>query len=95
MEENKIQRDLMSQEEFEDYLSKGSHLVNFMAISKFKSVKRAIRRGHITSSGIIAPRRPFNNRANTSKRKHIHSRVTNEIKKQIYEQYRQYSGSTL
>jgi hypothetical protein len=93
MEEQKIERSLMSQEEFEDYISKGImvlHLITYDGVHKFKSIRRAIRRGHVTTEGIIIPRRPFNNRANTSKRKGVHSRGTNELKKKIYGQLKQY-----
>ena len=37
-------------------------LLRFEAVSKFKSVKRAWRRGHISIYGLIYPKRPFNNR---------------------------------
>lgn len=40
------------------------YLHNFSGISKFKSIRRAIRRGHISFKGIIYPKRPFNNRKN-------------------------------
>ena len=93
MEEQKIERSLMSQEEFEDYISKGImvlHLITYDGVHKFKSIRRAIRRSHVTTEGIIIPRRPFNNRANTSKRKGVHSRGTNELKKKIYGQLKQY-----
>lgn len=60
------------------------HLVIYDAVSKVKSVRRAQRRGHITRYGTLAPNRPFNNRANTSKRKGVHSRQMNEFKKGIY-----------
>lgn len=93
MEEQKIERSLMSQEEFEDYISKGVmvlHLITYDGVHKFKSIRRAIRRGHVTTEGIIMPRRPFNNRANISKRKGVHSRGTNELKKKIYGQLKQY-----
>lgn len=93
MEEQKIERSLMSQEEFEDYISKGImvlHLITYDGVHKFKSIRRAIGRGHVTTEGIIIPRRPFNNRANTSKRKGVHSRGTNELKKKIYGQLKQY-----
>lgn len=89
-EQKKIERDLMSQEEFEKYLAEHSGLKTFEAVSRFKSVNRAIRRGHVVPNGLIIPKRPFNNRANTSKRKGVHSRGTNELKKQIYEQFKQY-----
>lgn len=83
----------MSQEEFENYISKGItalHLITYDGVHRFKSVRRAMRRGHMTSEGIVMPRRPFNNRANTSKRKGVHSRSTNELKKKIYGQLKQY-----
>ena len=92
-EQKKIERDLMSQEEFEDYISKGIivlHLITYDGVHRFKSVRRAMRRGHVTAEGIVMPRRPFNNRANTSKRKGVHSRCTNELKKKIYGQLKQY-----
>lgn len=92
-EQKKIERDLMSQEEFERYISNGIiilHLITYEGVHRFKSIRRAIRRGHVTTEDIIIPKRPFNNRANTSKRKGVHSRSTNELKKQIYEQIKQY-----
>lgn len=55
-----------------DYL----HLATYGAVSKFKSVRRAIRRNHVTPYGVTYPKRPFNN-TNTKE---------NRIKKQIYEQ---------
>ena len=87
MGEELIEREPMAQEEFEQYLNDTRGLKTFEAISKFKSVGRAIKRGHVTSIGMIAPDRPFNNRANSSERKGVHSRVTNELKKQIYGRY--------
>lgn len=35
----------------------------FDGVSKFKSIRRAMRRGHVTPWGTIAPKRPFNNRS--------------------------------
>lgn len=83
----KIERDLMNQEEFEDYIKDNGllRLITYYGVSKFRSVRRAINRGDMTSDGYIAPKRPFNNRANTSKRKEVCSRYTNELKKRIYE----------
>lgn len=92
-EQKKIERNLMSQEEFENYISKGIivlHLITYDGVHRFKSVRRAMRRGHVTAEGIVMPRRPFNNRANISKRKGVHSRSTNELKKKIYGQLKQY-----
>lgn len=96
-EQKKIERDLMSQEEFEDYISRGImalHLITYDGVHRFKSIRRAIRRGQVTTEGIVIPRRPFNNRANTSKRKGVHSRSTNELKKKIYGQLKQYQRRT-
>lgn len=54
---------------------------NYSAVSKFKSVRRAIRRGHVDLVfGIIYPNRPFNNRKLTEGRYH------NQLKKKIYGQ---------
>ena len=100
MEEQKlVERPLMGEEEFKDYLKDNRvdivkdfyennilHLRTHEAVKRFKSVRRAIRRGHVSLDGIIFPKRPFNNKANTCKRKGHHSRAINERKKIIYEQ---------
>ena len=53
----------------------------YTAVSKFKSVRRAIKRGHVDLFfGIVYPRRPYNNRKPTAGRAH------NELKKRIYGQ---------
>ena len=64
-------------------------IINYSGINKFRSIKRAIRRGLISPFGDIYPKRPFNNRANMSNRKSKHSRVYNELKKSIYVRYKQ------
>lgn len=93
MEEQKtIERPLMSEEEFKDYMEKNRvdivgdfyekgilHLRTYEAVSRFKSVGRAIRRGHISLDGFIYPKRPFNNA------KHSKNSL-NDRKKMIYEQ---------
>lgn len=67
MEEQKtIERPLMSEEEFKDYMEKNRvdivgdfyekgilHLRTYEAVSKFKSVRRAIKRDHVSLDGII------------------------------------------
>lgn len=58
-------------------------LLRFEAVSKFKSVKRALRRGHVSVYGFIYPNRPFNNRTTRK-----NSRPFNELKKKIYGQLR-------
>lgn len=40
----------------------GLLLRDFSAVSKFKSIARAIRRGLVAEDGTIYPKRPFNNR---------------------------------
>lgn len=67
-------------------------LAIFEAVTKYKSVARAIRRDSVTKYGTIIPKRPFNNRANTSNRKSIHSRVMNEYKKEIYGKLKNTTG---
>ena len=99
---NLVERALMSEEEFKKYLGNKADIVedsltvenpltetlnlrDYRAVGKFR---RAIIRGLVSPSGTICPKRPFNNRANTSRRKGHHSRVMNEVKKSIYEQLR-------
>ena len=93
MEEQKtVERPLMSEEEFENYLKDNKvdivkdfyedntlHLRTYEAVKRFKSVRRAIRRGHVSLDGIIYPKRPFNNT------KHKEGSLNNE-KKKIYGQ---------
>lgn len=93
MEEQKlVERPLMSEGKFKDYMEKNRvdivgdfyergilHLRTYEAVSRFKSVRRAIRRGHISLDGVIYPKRPFNNA------KHKKGSLNDE-KKRIYEQ---------
>ena len=76
--------ELMSEEEFKQYLEESINLLDYTCVGRFKSVIRAYKRGHISKNGFIYPRRPFHNKANTSKRKGVHSRRLNEYKKKIY-----------
>lgn len=58
--------------------------ISYNAVSKFKSIRRAIRRGKMDLyTGIPFPKRPFSNRKSTS------GREFNELKKRIYGQYSQ------
>lgn len=98
MEEQKlVERPLMGEEEFKDYLKDNRvdivkdfyengvlHLRTYDTVKRFKSVRRAIRRGHVSLDGVIYPKRPFNNA------KHKKGSLNDE-KKRIYEQlkYRQ------
>lgn len=62
----------------EDILPRWS---NYSAVSKFKSVRRAIRRGHVDLIfGIVYPNRPYSNKRTTPGRSH------NQFKRKIYEQ---------
>lgn len=93
MEEQKtIERPLMSEEEFKNYMKNNRvdvvgdfyergilHLKTYEAVKRFKSVRRAIRRGHVSLDGFIYPKRPFNNA------KHDKNSL-NDRKKMIYEQ---------
>ena len=83
----KIRPELMTKNEFDNMLQNTLNLRTFEAISKFKSVQRAFRRGHITTYGYIVPARPFHNKKNTCKRKGHHSRAYNEFKKRLYAEY--------
>ena len=56
-----------------------------LRMSRFKSIRRAGRRNHLTPALELIPKRPFNNRANRSTRKGVNSRVLNEAKKRLYE----------
>ena len=52
------------------------NLVTYEAVGKFKSVRRAIRRGLVSPYSVVYPKRPFGN-TNTK---------MNRIKREIYEQ---------
>lgn len=65
------------------------NLSTYVAVGRFKSVRRAIRRGQVTPQGIIMPSRPFNNKKNSCKRGK-HSRSMNEEKKRVYASIREY-----
>lgn len=94
MEANKEQlkeKELLSVQEFAEYLEKNRTWVTFEGVAKFKSIKRAVRRGHMDITGRIYPDRPFNNRGNTSERSNVQSRVTNTYKKEIYGELKKYN----
>jgi predicted DNA binding CopG/RHH family protein len=59
-------------------------LLTFEGVGKFKSIRRAIRRGHVSLAGVVYPRRPFNNR------KRGPGSINYERKK-LYEQFRRSS----
>lgn len=81
---NVVERAPMTEEEFKKYMESfhdlggGLHLYTFEAVKRFRSVRRAFRRGHISPYGEIYPKRPFSNRKPTR------GRAMNELKKKIY-----------
>lgn len=81
MKEEKIERPVMTEEEFKEYIKAGSLRI-FEAVRKFRSVKRAMRRGHVSPIGEPYPNRPFNNRKPTP------GRSFNEKKKLIYGRFK-------
>lgn len=44
------------------------YLAVYSAVGKYKSIRRAIRKDHVTPWGEEVPKRPFNNRKRTSGR---------------------------
>ena len=65
----------------EDFNNGILHIFNYNGVNKFKSVRRAIRRGKVDLfTGVVYPKRPFNNRKPTKGRRF------NESRKEIYEQ---------
>lgn len=69
----------ISEEKFQDLLRNTLNLQYFECVKRFKSVKRAFKKGYITSFGYILPKRPFNNK------KHTKGREANIEKKRIWE----------
>lgn len=61
-------------------------LQNAISYGMSPNPNRRERRQGILANGMRMPKRPFNNRANTSNRPGVHSRTTNQIKKKIYAQ---------
>ena len=80
--EEKIERPIMTEDEFKEYIKAGSLRI-FEAVRKFKSVRRAIRRGHVSPIGEPYPNRPFNNR------KPSKGRSFNQKKNLIYDRLKQ------
>jgi len=65
-----------------------SNLMRLIRYCPYKSIMRAIKRGHIAPNGMTVPKRPFNNRGNTCTRGKD-SRETNTYKKKCYEGIKQ------
>lgn len=54
------------------------YLMTFIGVSKYKSIRRAIKRGHVSIFGDLYPKRPFNNRG--TKDSLIRRQIYGEIK---------------
>ena len=87
----KIERDLMDEGEFKKYLQRvlSYNRISPEAIGNINLLKELLEEGHLPQYGRVVPKRPFNNRSNTSKRKGADSR-NNEVKKTLYGQFMQY-----
>lgn len=98
MEEKLVEQNPMQLEEFKDKIAevaeanrkkvyedfnKGTlYLRSYIGVSKYKSIRRAIRRGHVSIWGDIYPKRPYNNRKSNPQRKQlreIYGQVTKGI----------------
>lgn len=64
-------------------------IYQYAGVQQYKSVWRAMRRGHVSLDGTVYPNRPFSNSKASSKRKN-RGKTFNEFKKEVYaEQLRQ------
>lgn len=61
------------------------YLTDISGIKKFKSIRRAIKRGLVAKNGLVAPKRPFNNVADKLKGTKREGKSINERRKAIYE----------
>lgn len=50
------------QQVLDDFENGILHLKDYSGVKKFKSIRRAIRRGHVSIYGEVYPKRPFNNK---------------------------------
>lgn len=98
MEEKLVEQEPMQLEEFknkiaevaeanrkkvyEDFNKGTLYLRSYVGVSKYKSIRRAIRRGHVSIWGDLYPRRPYNNRKSNPQRKklrEIYGQITKGI----------------
>lgn len=98
MEEKLVEQAPMPQEEFEkkiqevaennrrkveeDFIQGVLHLRFYNGVAKYKSIRRAIKRGHVSIWGDVYPRRPYNNRKSNPQRKklrEIYEQITKRI----------------
>lgn len=81
-ESSSTKRGFYSEDKIREILNENNS--NFEAVKRFKSINRAIKSGLVSPFGELYPKRPFNNRKNTCRRKNADSRETNTLKKTIY-----------
>lgn len=70
----------------EDFENGILHLRDYSGVRKFKSIRRAIKRGHVSIYGDIYPHRPFKNISSkagniTYKKKRLHEQFTHKNRK--------------
>lgn len=101
MEEKKLVRPI-SEEEFEekahtaavtnhqqvisDFENNILHLRDYSGVNKFKSIRRAIKHGHVSIYGEVYPKRPFKNIKTTAgsityERRRLYEQLTHKNKK--------------
>lgn len=76
-------------QQLQDDLDNGIlHLRDYRGVTKFKSIRRAIRRGHVSIFGDVYPGRPFKNISTKRNRngKVVNVKTHTYIKKRLYEQ---------
>ena len=74
----------------ENFMQNGTlYLRNYGSVSKFKSIRRAIRKGYCSIYGDIYPRRPFNNR-----KRNKEGDITNQRRK-VYKHMKEYGQGGL
>ena len=83
------QRAISYHQMIEDDFEKGIlHLRDYSGVRKFKSIRRAIRRGHVSLLGEVYPKRPFKNISTKHNRngKVVEVKTITYMKKRYYEQ---------
>ena len=64
------------QEKLDEFMKNGTLcLTDFSGVKKFKSIRRAIRRGHVSIYGQIYPKRPFKNTKNNKYKRIIYGQL--------------------
>lgn len=73
---------------YEDLKNGILHLRDYSGVKRFKSIRRAIKRGHVSIFGDVYPKRPFKNIStrHTRKGKVVEVKTNTYIKKRMYEQ---------